>query len=585
MLEDLRIKNFALIDNASVEFKNGFTVLSGETGAGKSLLIGALTFLLGGKGGVEHIRTGCQTAQVSGTFYLKGLSAPVDSSKINEDDIKTPAQWLYVHGIESEDDRILIRRAVRDTGKSAAWIGDTPVTRADLASFCNFLIDIHGQHEHQSLMRVSEHRKFLDSFAGLDEKVEEFTALYSNLVAKRRSLDELLSDDKTRAQKIDVLTFSVKEIEDAKLKKGEDRELEDEEKRLSSFEKLYEDIDSICQALEGAESSSGAVLLLKKIRSVTQHACQLDKNLESLDNRLESAFYELSDIAGEYSSYKNSLVFDPERLAFVQDRLTLIYNLKKKYASSVNAPVEEVIQFGLDAQKRLAELSGGEKNKDSLKAEITGLEKNVYKQAKEISDSRKIAAQKMSEQVMAILKTLGMKDTRFAVQVAEKNGSQIEQKCGPYGMDDIEFLIAANPGNPLQSLAKIASGGELSRVMLALKTVLAETDSVETLVFDEIDTGIGGEVAVSVGQHLKSLAKKCQILCITHLASIAVYADNQLKIAKSVYEGMTNTEVAPIEGEQRVAEIARMLSGDAASQESLEHAKAMLAKFSSTGES
>lgn len=585
MLEDLRIKNFALIDSASVEFKNGFTVLSGETGAGKSLLIGALTFLLGGKGGVEHIRTGCQTAQVSGTFYIKGLSSPVDPSKINEDDIKTPAQWLYVHGIESEDDRILIRRAVRDTGKSAAWIGDTPVTRADLASFCNFLIDIHGQHEHQSLMRVSEHRKFLDSFAGLDEKVEEFTALYSNLVAKRRNLDELLSDDKTRAQKIDVLTFSVKEIEDAKLKKGEDRELEDEEKRLSSFEKLYEDIDSICQALEGAESSSGAVLLLKKIRSVTQHACQLDKNLESLDNRLESAFYELSDIAGEYSSYKNSLVFDPERLAFVQDRLTLIYNLKKKYASSVNAPVEEVIQFGLDAQKRLAELSGGEKNKDSLKAEITGLEKNVYKQAKEISDSRKIAAQKMSEQVMAILKTLGMKDTRFAVQVAEKNGSQIEQKCGPYGMDDIEFLIAANPGNPLQSLAKIASGGELSRVMLALKTVLAETDSVETLVFDEIDTGIGGEVAVSVGQHLKSLAKKCQILCITHLASIAVYADNQLKIAKSVYEGMTNTEVAPIEGEQRVAEIARMLSGDAASQESLEHAKAMLAKFSSTGES
>lgn len=585
MLEDLRIKNFALIDSASVEFKNGFTVLSGETGAGKSLLIGALTFLLGGKGGVEHIRTGCQTAQVSGTFYIKGLSSPVDPSKINEDDIKTPAQWLYVHGIESEDDRILIRRAVRDTGKSAAWIGDTPVTRADLASFCNFLIDIHGQHEHQSLMRVSEHRKFLDSFAGLDEKVEEFTALYSNLVAKRRNLDELLSDDKTRAQKIDVLTFSVKEIEDAKLKKGEDRELEDEEKRLSSFEKLYEDIDSICQTLEGAESSSGAVLLLKKIRSVAQHACQLDKNLESLDSRLESAFYELSDIAVEYSSYKNSLVFDPERLAFVQDRLTLIYNLKKKYASSVNAPVEEVIQFGLDAQKRLAELSGGEKNKDSLKAEIAGLEKNVYKQAKEISDSRKIAAQKMSEQVMAILKTLGMKDTRFAVQVAEKNGSQIEQKCGPYGMDDIEFLIAANPGNPLQSLAKIASGGELSRVMLALKTVLAETDSVETLVFDEIDTGIGGEVAVSVGQHLKSLAKKCQILCITHLASIAVYADNQLKIAKSVSEGMTNTEVAPIEGEQRVAEIARMLSGDAASQESLEHAKAMLAKFSGTGES
>ncbi len=580
MLEDLKIKNFALIDSASVDFKNGFTVLSGETGAGKSLLIGALTFLLGGKGGAEQIRSGCQMAQVSGTFYIKGLSENVDNSKINENDIKTPAQWLYVHGIESEDDRILIRRSVRDNGKSAAWIGDTPVTRADLASFCNFLIDIHGQHEHQSLMRVSEHRKFLDSFAGINEKVEYFTSIYSALVEKRRELSQMLSDDKTRAQKIEVLTFAVNEIEEAKLKKNEDVELEEEENRLSSFEKLFEDVDSICQTLEGAESADGAVPLIKKIRSTAEHAVTLDKKLESLDSRLESAFYELSDIANEYSTYKNFLVFDPERLAFVQERQTLIYNLKKKYASSVDSPLSEVIQFGEDAQKRLEELNGGEKNKDSLKLEISELEKKVYTLAKEISKDRSLAAQKMSAQVMAILQTLGMKDTRFSVQVSEKNGSALEQKCGPYGMDDIEFLIAANPGNPLQSLAKIASGGELSRVMLALKTVLAESDSVGTLVFDEIDTGIGGEVAVSVGQHLKNLAKNRQILCITHLASIAVYADNQLKIAKSVVDGMTHTEVIPIEGDSRVSEIARMLSGDSASQESLEHAKAMLLKFS-----
>ena len=584
MLEDLRIKNFALIDSASLDFKGGFTVLSGETGAGKSLLIGALTFLLGGKGGVEQIRSGCQMAQVSGTFYLKGLSLPVDASKIREDDIKTPAEWLYVHGIECEDDRVLIRRAVRDNGKSAAWIGDTPVTRADLASFCNFLVDIHGQHEHQSLMRVSEHRKFLDSFAGLNEKVENFTSIYSNLVEKRRQLSELLSDDKTREQKIEVLTFAVKEIEEAKLKKNEDVELDEEEKKLSSFERLFEDVDSICQTLEGAENGEGAVSLLKKIRSTTQHAVTLDKKLENLDTRLESTFYELSDIANEYSAYKNSLIFDPERLAFVQERQTLIYNLKKKYASSVDSPLDEVIKFSEDAQKRLEELSGGEKNKDALKLEISELEKKVYALAKEISNQRKTAAKKMSEQVMAILQTLGMKDTRFAVNVAEKNGSALEQKCGPYGMDDIEFLIAANPGNPLQSLAKIASGGELSRVMLALKTVLAESDSVETLVFDEIDTGIGVEVAVSVGQHLKNLAENRQILCITHLASIAVYADNQLKIAKSVSEGMTHTDVSVIEGNDRVAEIARMLSGDAASQESLEHARAMLLKFSGFGE-
>lgn len=582
MLEDLRIKDFALIDSVNVDFSNGFTVLSGETGAGKSLLIGALSFLLGGKGGVEQIRSGCSMAQVSGTFYIKGLSAVPDTATINEEDIQTPAQWLYIHGIEAEDDRILIRRAVRDNGKSAAWIGDTPVTRGELASFCSFLVDIHGQHEHQSLMKVGEHRKFLDSYAGINDKVSAFTQLYTQLVSKRKQLEELLTDDKTREQKIDVLSFAVKEIEEAKLKKNEDVELDEEENKLSSFEKLYSDVEAISSALEG-EENGGAVNLIKKIRGISQHSVTLDKNLEKLDARLDSAFYELTDIANEYSSYMRSLVFDPERLAAVQERQSLIYNLKKKYATSVDSPLEEVVQFSKDAQKRLEELSGGEKNKDELKVQIAELEKAVYTQAKEISSLRKTAAVKMSDQVVAILRTLGMKDTRFSVNVAEKNGSDVEQKCGPYGIDDIEFLIAANPGNPLQSLAKIASGGELSRVMLALKTVLAESDKIETLIFDEIDTGIGGEVAVSVGHHLKKLAQNRQILCITHLASIAVYADNQLKIAKNVSGGTTHTGVSAVEGENRVAEIARMLSGDAVSQESLEHARAMLFKFRTDG--
>lgn len=577
MLEDLRIKDFALIEKCEIEFKNGFTVLSGETGAGKSLLIGALTFLLGGKGGVEQIRTGTEMAQVSGTFYIKGLSAPV---KGDVEEAKNASEWLYLHGISSEDDRILLRRAVRSNGKSAAWIGDTVVTRSDLAAFSAFLVDIHGQHEHQSLMRVSEHRRFLDSFANLNDTVADFTQLYSTLVEKRKQLQDLMSDDKTRTQKIEVLTFAVKEITEAKLKKGEDFELDEEERKLSSFEKLFSDIESINNVLSGAGSeSSGVTGELKKLRSVSSHSATFDKELQNLDTRLESAFYELNDIAEEYSSYAEKLVFDPERLAFVQERQTLIYNLKKKYASSVDASLDEVIQFAVEAQNRLEELSNGQINKDSIQKEISELEKSVYAKAKEISAVRKQAALKMSDQVVAILRTLGMKDSRFAVNVTEKNGTELEQKCGPYGMDEVEFLIAANPGNPLQSLAKIASGGELSRVMLALKTVLAGVDNVETLVFDEIDTGIGGEVAVSVGQHLKNLAKNHQIFCITHLASIAVYADNQMKISKSVNAGTTSTSVALIEGDARVEEIARMLSGDAASQESLEHAKAMLSKF------
>ena len=583
MLEDLRIKDFALIDNASIEFNDGFTVLSGETGAGKSLLIGAVSFLLGGKTSIEQIRTGCSMASVSGTFYLKGLSSQIEKidSNFESEEAKNPAEWLFMHGISIDEDRVLIRRAIKENGKSVAWIDDTPVTRNDLASFSSFLIDIHGQHEHQSLMKVSEHRKFLDSFAEITPQVEEFTSFYGELVENRKKLDSILSDDKTRAQKIDVLNFAIKEIEEAKLKINEDIELEEEQTKLSSFEKLYSDAEEIHNYLE--TEGSGIVNSLKKARSVSENAVSLDPKLQNLHNRLESAFYELSDISNEYSSYLQSLTFDPERLSFVEERLSLIYNLKKKYASTVNSPLDEVFQFEKDAKKRLEELTSGEQNVDLLKEKIAELEKKVYAIAKELSSKRKTAAQKMSEEVKKILQTLGMPNTLFSVEVSEKNGTQLIQKCGPYGIDDIEFLIAANPGNPLQSLAKIASGGELSRVMLALKTVLAQSDSVDTLIFDEIDTGIGGEVAVSVGHHLQELSKKRQILCITHLASIAVYADNQLKIEKSVENGTTRTTVYSIEGEKRVSEIARMLSGDAASEQSLEHAKSLLSKYKKRG--
>lgn len=580
MLEDLNIKDFALIDNATIEFSKGFTVLSGETGAGKSLLIGALSFLLGGKSGTEQIRPGCHEATVSGTFLLEenNVTPALTESDEDEGECRSASEWLFRHGIETENNRILLRRYVRDNGKTGAWIGDTAVTRADLAAFSSFLVDIHGQHEHQSLMKVPEHRRFLDSFAGLNERVAAFTALYVDLVAKRKRLDELNASDANREQKIELLSFAIKEIEEAKLKTDEDKALDEEETKLSSFEKLYADIEGVNAALDG--NGEGAVSLLKRIRGTAQHACDLDKSLETLDQRLESAFYELSDIASEYKNYERSLVFDPERLAQVQERQTLIYNLKKKYASSVNAPLEEVLQYAENAKAQLETIEGGEAGKEQLKKEIAALEKEVYTEAKAISAARKTAASQMAQGVESVLSQLGMKGTRFSVSIIEKNGTELEQKCGPYGMDNIEFLISANPGSPLQGLAKIASGGELSRVMLALKTILAATDPVQTLIFDEIDTGIGGEVAVSVGSHLKKLAKNRQVLCITHLASIAVYADNQVKIEKGVNAGATQTRVFPITAEARVEEIARMLSGDPASAESLEHARSMLQRFS-----
>lgn len=604
MLEDLRIKDFALIDSAYVEFSSGFTVLSGETGAGKSLLIGALTFLLGGKAGSEQIRQGANEAVVSGTFYIKDLYKNLSEIKsecesrsneedepdsdFEEDEIENATQWLFCHGISCEDDRILLRRQIRASGKSSAWIGSTPVTRADLASFSSFLIDIHGQHEHQSLMKIATHRKFLDSYAGINEKVKDFTSLYLRLIEKRKKLADFNADEKNRENEIELLSFAVKEIADSKLKSGEDVDLEDEETKLSSFEKLYADLESVNFALSGSEghnnsvsadSSISILAALKKILASASHATLLDKNLESLSSRLENIFYELNDISDEFKTYLNSLVFDPERLAFVQERLNLIYNLKKKYSSSVSSSIDEILDFAKNAEKKLEILTVGKENKEELEKEISALEKKVYAFACEISSERKSCAKKMSSEVEHVLSELGMKGTVFSVGVSEKSGNASEQKCGPYGIDDVEFLISANPGNPLQSMAKIASGGELSRIMLALKTILSKSDEVPTLIFDEIDTGIGGEIAVSVGRHLKNLAKNKQVLCITHLASIAVYADNQIKIEKSSSDGKSRTDVKSITENERVQEIARMLSGDCFSSESLKHAKSMLLKF------
>lgn len=579
MLEDISIKDFALIDNASIEFKKGFTVLSGETGAGKSLLIGALTFLLGGKSGANQIRTGAKEASVCGTFYL-GKESKL-SSHINDEDFEptNAYEWLFLHGISVEDERILIRRFIRDTGKSGSWINDVQITRNELAEFCSFLVDIHGQHEHQNLMKVTEHRKYLDSYAGLTDRVRDFTALYTKLAEKKKTLEDLISNSKDRVQRIELLNFAIKEISDAKLKPNEDNELDDEETKLSSFEKLYSEIETINSKLDGGEGE-GVISLLKQIRSSVSRCADFDKNLDNLSQRLDSVFYEISDISDEFSDYERNLVFDPNRLQQVQERQTLIYNLKKKYASSVSAPIEEVLSYLESAQKQLDELDGSEENQESLKNEIKELEKIVYTEAKNISTIRKEFASKMSASVVGVLSKLGMANTRFLVSLSDKDGTESSQKIGAYGLDNVEFLISANPGQPLQPLAKIASGGELSRVMLSLKTILASSDSVGTMIFDEIDTGIGGEVAVSIGSHLKKLAVDRQVLCITHLASIAVYADNQIKISKGVVDGMTKTSVIEIEGENRVTEIARMLSGDANSEESLEHARSMLERFS-----
>lgn len=580
MLESLKIKDFALIDSSSVEFSKGFSVLSGETGAGKSILIGAISFLLGGKAGAESIRAGCQEASVSGVFTIPSkTAADRDLSMDAEEEPLSAREWLSQRGIEDEDGQIILRRVVRAGGKSGAWIQGTPVPRADLVKFSEFLIDIHGQHEHQSLMRVAEHRKFLDSYCGIVEEVAAFTKIYAALVEKRAALASLSASGAERERRVDYLKFSIQEIEDAKLKAGEDESLAAEESKLLSFEKLYSEVQRVNEIFSSEEG--GVESLLKQLRSSSERAAGLDNSLSELDGRVQNVYYEISDLSQSFRSYQNSLVFDPARLEEVQGRLDVIYKLKKKYAASVDSPLSAVFDYLSQAKAELETLDSSSINKEALEKEISALERKVYEAAKSISAKRQAGAAKMSAQVEAVLQKLGMAGTKFSVNISQKAGDAVEQKCGPYGMDDIEFLISANPGSPMAGLSKIASGGELSRVMLALKTIFAQSDKVPTLIFDEIDTGIGGEVAVAVGEHMKNLAKNRQILCITHLASIAVFADNQIRIQKSVEGGIMKTRAAPVQGEERVAEIARMLSGDQQSSESLEHARSMLKKYSS----
>lgn len=567
MLEDLQIQNFALIESVNLEFSQGFTVFTGETGAGKSILIGALSFLLGGKSGIDQIRAGAKEASVSGTFLLP------DIPEINS--------WLSEHAIEADEHRVLLRRIIRDSGKSSAWIQNVPVTRSDLADFTSLLVDIHGQHEHQLLMKVSEHRRFLDAYAGLTQDTADFTRMYTQLIELRRKLDSLNIDDAARERRRDMLTFAVSEITEAKLHPDEDKELSAEENRLSRFEQLYTDLESITKMLSGDEYS--LINSFRQFDSMLKRACSGDTELSALSGRTESVFYELTDISNSLRSYKDALVFDPVRLEEVQERTALFFRLKKKYASSVQAPLTEVIEYAKEAAAELDKLSGSEEEKQELATIISEMEQKILAAARRLSSVRKQAAEKMAKEVEYVLASLGMKNTHFQVLVSEKTVGEDGQKCGPYGIDNIEFLISANPGSPLRPLAKIASGGELSRVMLALKTVLAEGDPVETMIFDEIDTGIGGEVAVSLASHMKNLASARQIICITHLASIAVCADSQIKIQKKIVNGKTVTDVHIIDGSERVEEIARMLSGDSYSAESLDYARSLLNKNTGKG--
>ena len=556
MLETISIKNIALIDELSLDFDAGLNVLSGETGAGKSVLIGALSFLLGGKVAADIIRTGTSEAAVSGTFYLPKTHIGA-------------AAWLQEHGIELENNRILLRRTLRENGRGGIWIQNTQISRAELEAFTALLVDIHGQHDHQSLFKTAEHRRFLDSYAGILDEVHEFELLYARLAGLRAKLEKIRLFEKERSERIDYLSFIIEEIDAARLQPEEEDELETEETKLCQYEKLYERTDSLQTV---CMQEQGVVSLLKKMHHICTDIAAIDPAACEYAERIENAYYEMQDIGSFFSSYLSKLVFDPKRLEQVQERLSLINKLKKKYGASITA----VLAYREQVQAELDSLSGSEQDKLALEKEIPAIESKLFAAGTALSQKRKAAAVELQQKTQGILAHLGMPKVLFTVQVTAAEPAGNKQLAGPYGFDSIEFLISTNPGEPVKPLNKIASGGELSRVMLALKTVLAAADEADTLVFDEIDTGIGGEVARTVAAHLKRLACGKQILCITHLAVIAAFADTHIKIRKLQSDNTSRTSAQVIDGEARVEEIARMLAGDEVSAASRSHAKELL---------
>lgn len=563
MIISLTVKNIALIEEVTIDFENGFHVFSGETGAGKSIIIGALGFLLGGKSSTEVIRKDCEEASVSATFSIEGN--------------QRASTWLSEHDISVEDNTVFIRRSIKTTGRSSAWIANTPVARPELEEFTRFLVDIHGQHDHQSLFRVSEHRRFLDAFAGIEQEVTEYSQLYLELTSAREQLEELSLSQRQRLERIEYLEYAVNEIQAARLKEGEDLELETEAKRLDGFEKLYNQLQEANECTSGV---GGAIYLLKKALHCLQAASEIDDSLKPTVQRISNQYYELEDACSDVQAYTGNLHFDEARRDEIQERLSLIYKLTKKYCENPTQGIAGVLHFSEQANHERERLQKGSETKEALEQKLKTIQADLFKKGQFLSKKRAEAASLLQAQIETVLKNLNMQKIQFKVNVQKKETEDGKQKAGQFGFDDIEFLISPNLGEPLKPLTKIASGGEISRVMLALKTVLAQGDSVGTLIFDEIDTGIGGEVAISVAKHIKELSKHKQILCVTHLAVIAAHADCHIKIEKLTEQETTRTNAQKVIGDTRIEEIARMLSGDEDDTISNLHAKELLEKYS-----
>jgi DNA repair protein RecN (Recombination protein N) len=558
MLSDLTIKNFAIIDRIQARFGPGLNTLTGETGAGKSILVDAINLLLGTRASSEMIRTGREEASVEAFFDLQeGRKVP----------------WLKNLGLK-EAEGLQVRRLIHHSGKSRAFLNGTPITLHMLEGLGEELIHIYGQHEHQHFLDPLRHIDILDGTGGLLDRRAQFQEVYARWVKAASELGELTSRQKQRLERIEFLAFQSGEISRANLKPGEDQELAGERSRLVHAEKLHSIAHFGSEVLYG-ESGSVAERLKSTLQRLKEGA-KVDPALGPLAASIESILFQSQDVASSLRAYREKVYFDPKRLEAIEFRLDELNRLKKKYGPSL-----------ADVLACKEKIDGERKSLGSLEESIFRWEENAAEEfaraaelARDLSSKRKDMARDLAAKLEKELSTLGMKKVRFRIEVYPEEGNETgggpRPRLNEKGMDRVEFLLSPNPGEDLKPLAKIASGGELSRIMLAMKRIFAEESSVGTLIFDEVDAGIGGGIAEIVGRKLKEISRQHQVFCITHLPQIACFADSHYRVSKKESGGRTYVEVKELTEEERLEEIARMLGGVKITEKTLEHAREMM---------
>ncbi len=551
MLDKLCVKNFALIDELEVDLGGGLNVLSGETGAGKSIIIGSLNFVLGGKADKDIIKSGCDFTEVSALIY------------IGSDEIRERLRECDIN-IE-EDNYILIKRSFNTSGKSLCRINGSMATVGLLREVSSYLVDIHGQHDHQSLLDTKSHIVMLDKLCAdsLAEPMAKLSALYSEYKDVSAKLREIDRSDRDVQDKIDLYKYQINEIEAAHLKAGEDEELNDRKNILLSSEKLKISIARCLEALSRSDNS--ALDNLGIAVSEYENISAIDESQYEILESLNDCYSILEDAVKSIRSYEDSMEYDPSELDEIEERLQIIYELKKKYGSTieaVNSYLDKISQKLSDIENSEAlALEYGEKKKK--------LKKQILEVCGDITEIRKAAAADIGKKIEDTLKELSMENARFSIAVAPKD------KFDEKGSDAVEFMISANKGESLKPLSKIASGGEMSRVMLALKTVLADVDNIDTFIFDEIDAGISGRTAQKVAEKMCRLARSHQIICITHLPQIAAMADNNYLIEKNDNNLSTVTNIVELSGDKVYNELARLIGGAEITDATMDAAREM----------